>query len=236
MPRVVCLGATAVLTAVLAGVPAARADGDPASDFLITQSVFAPYDSHIPDARAAQLRLLVKEAKARGFPVKIALVGTRPDLGTVIVLWRRPEQYARFLGQELRNWYRGPLLIVMPNGYGFSANGKAVARDQETLAGLPSPGRAPDLATAGIDGVRRLARQRGIQLAVPKAPHVAAQPQPGAGADRGRRRRNRPDRPGGLSSCVDAGSPARSPGVGVSPRADRGPPPSRRGKRRRPRR
>ena len=162
------------IVAALACVPTALADGDPASDYLLSQSVFAPYDSHIPDARAAQLRLLVKEAKARGFPVKIALVGTRPDLGTVIVLWRRPEQYARFLGQELRNWYRGPLLIVMPNGYGFSANGKAVARDQETLAGLPSPGRAPDLETAGIDGVRRLARQRGIQLAVPKAPHVAA--------------------------------------------------------------
>ena len=68
MPRAVCLAAAAVLAAGLVGVPAARADGDPASDYLITQSVFAPYDGEIPGARAAQLRLLVNGGEGPRLP------------------------------------------------------------------------------------------------------------------------------------------------------------------------
>lgn len=168
------LTGTAILVACLVGVPAARADGDPASDYLIYQNVFAPFDARIPGAHAAQLRLLVSEAKARGFPIRVALIGTRYDMGAILVLWRRPEQYARFLGQELTHWYRGRLLIVMPNGYGVSMNGKLVAREQAALAHLPPPSAAGNIAVAAIDAVRRLARLEGIQLALPKPPSTTA--------------------------------------------------------------
>jgi hypothetical protein len=169
------LAAAVILLATLTGVPAARADGDPASDYLIGESVFTPYDASIPASRTTQLRLLVSEAKTRGFTIRVALIETRTDLGAILVLWRKPEQYARFLGQELSHWYRGRLLIVMPNGYGVSKNGKAVAREQAALAQLPPPSAADDLTVAAVAAVRRLARLQGIQLALPKPPSIAAE-------------------------------------------------------------
>ena len=172
--RSAVLVAAAILAATLAGVPAARADGDPASDYLISQKVFIPFDTKIPGSHLVQLSQLVSEAKARGFTIRVAPIETRYDLGSILVLWHRPKQYARFLGQELSQWYRGRLLVVMPNGYGVSMAGKLVAGEQAALADLPPPSAAPDLAEAAIDAVRRLARLQGLQLALPKPPTPAA--------------------------------------------------------------
>ena len=46
------------------------------------------------------------------------MIASPTDLGSVTELWRQPQNYARFLAQELSLLYRGPLLVVMPNGYG----------------------------------------------------------------------------------------------------------------------
>ena len=40
----------AVVAAGCIAVPAAHADGDPASDYLLSQSTFLPFDAKIPKA------------------------------------------------------------------------------------------------------------------------------------------------------------------------------------------
>jgi hypothetical protein len=116
----------AVSAVALCCATAARADGDPASDFLPVQNVFTPFDTKIPQPLVGQLTALVNEANARGFKLKVAVIATTYDLGAVPSLFDKPKQYARFLGQELYLMYNGRLLIVMPNGYGLYRHGKPV--------------------------------------------------------------------------------------------------------------
>ena len=52
--------------------PAARADGDPASDYLLTQKVFFPFDFKVPAAKQQQLVALVDEANRAGYPIRVA--------------------------------------------------------------------------------------------------------------------------------------------------------------------
>ncbi|MFZ1996693.1 MAG: hypothetical protein WAU75_21445, partial [Solirubrobacteraceae bacterium] len=105
--------------AVAAAAPArALADGDPASDVLASQPLFLPADGGIPPARATQLSELVTAARRAGVPIRVAVIATQADLGSVTELWRQPQSYARFLGQELAEVYRGTVVVVMPAGTG----------------------------------------------------------------------------------------------------------------------
>ncbi len=156
--------------AVVASVAAAtaHADGDPASDFLLSQDTFVPFDAKIPKTQADQLSAIVAEAKKRRVKVKVALIVKRFDLGAVPSLWLKPETYARFLGQELFFLYKGPLLVVMPNGYGVSRAGKALPSAQRVVDKLPPPGSGgPAMAAAATRAVQRLAAQKGVRLEVP---------------------------------------------------------------------
>jgi hypothetical protein len=160
----------ALACAACVAAPAASADGDPASDFLLTRDTFLPFDANIPKEQTEQLDAIVAEAKQRGFRIKVALIASEVDLGAVPSLWRKPETYARFLGQEIFFLYKGRLLIVMPNGYGVSRAGKPLASAQRVVDTLPKPGDGgPALATAAIRAVQRLAAQVGVQLEIPKA-------------------------------------------------------------------
>jgi len=67
---------------------------DPASDFLLTQDVFVPWDVKLPPAQTSRLTNLVHSAKASGYRIKVALIATPYDLGAVTPLWRRPQRYA----------------------------------------------------------------------------------------------------------------------------------------------
>jgi len=155
------------VAAVLLVPGVARADGDPASDYLVVQDVFFPFDVKVPAAEAGRFSQLVADATKRGFRVKVALIAGPGDLGSVTALWRKPQQYAEFLGQELYYVYRGPLLIAMPNGYGISQRGKPLAAARALLDREPLPGR--DLAGAATSAVRKLAAARGIDVPVPAA-------------------------------------------------------------------
>jgi hypothetical protein len=53
-----------------------------------------------------------------------------------MALWRQPENYARFLGQELTLVNRAALLVVMPNGFGLYWAGEALAGDRAALRGI----------------------------------------------------------------------------------------------------
>jgi hypothetical protein len=160
----------ALVAALSFGVAAARADGDPASDFLLSRDTFYPFTEKVSDDEQQRLDALVAESKKRGYPVKVAIIGTQSDLGAVPSLWRKPATYARFLGQELFFLYKGRLLIVMPNGYGVGRGGKALPAGQRVVDRLPEPGESGEaLAAAAERGLRRLAASNGVQLPVVKA-------------------------------------------------------------------
>jgi hypothetical protein len=146
----------------------ARANGDPASDLLITQDVFSVPSAQTPGPEVDQLRALVQAAKAHGFRIKVALIAGKADLGLVKTLWRKPQLYAQFLGQELLFIYRGRLLIVMPNGYGIARGGKPLPSERKLLDSAAPPDRTGiDLATAASRVVLRLAGEDGVKLKLP---------------------------------------------------------------------
>jgi hypothetical protein len=82
----------------------------------------------------------------------------------VTALWRQPQTYARFLGQELGLVYDGALLVVMPNGYGGYHLTRA---ERSVIASLPPP--ADRLAGATLTAVQRLASASGHRFSVPRA-------------------------------------------------------------------
>jgi protein SCO1/2 len=160
-----CLAAAAVVIGVAGGhATSARADGDPASDFLYSQSIFVPADAGIPAPQQARLAALVGQSRTAGFPIKVAIVSSVTDLGSVGALWHHPQAYARFLGAELSQGYRGPLLIVMPNGFGISGR-SAPPRVAAELA-RTRVSRAT-LATSAIAAVERVAAAAGHPLHPP---------------------------------------------------------------------
>jgi hypothetical protein len=160
--------------ALLVAAPVARADGDPASDYLLSQPTFVPPDDGVPKAYEAQLDATVAEAKAHGYTIRVALIGTQYDMGSVTVLWRKPKPYARFLGKELYFVYKGRLLVVMPNGLAVSKAGELAPDEQKAIDGIAPPGtNGAALAAAATSAVAKLAANHGAVFPVPKLGDVA---------------------------------------------------------------
>ncbi len=160
-------GALAVVVA-LTLCSTALADGDPASDYLLSEATFlSPYDGHIPASEGRKLEAMLASAKEKGFPLKLAVIVTRYDLGAVPILFRRPQTYAKFLAQEDYYYWKDELLVVMPNGYGlYKAKGGVPKGDKAALAALPrfDTNNGPALAAAAERAVTALAARRGLQL------------------------------------------------------------------------
>ncbi len=182
----------ALMAAALTSV--ARADGDPGSDVLVYQDLFAGSDAGLSVQQQVQLGDLLKAAAREGFPVRVAIIASPFDLGSVTELWRQPREYARFLGIELSLAYKQRLLVVMPNGFGFNWPGHSAApgvprarRDQIGAGGA-------GLFNATEAAVGKLALAGGVKL-----PSVALRPV------------HRPHRVGGGASS--AGQPAQKSGV-----------------------
>jgi hypothetical protein len=142
----------------------AKADGDPASDVLATQSLFLPQDAAVPPAQQAQLAALLREAARSGYPIRVALIASATDLGSVTALWNQPQNYAQFLGQELGLVYHGPLLVVMPSGFGLY-HVHLISTAEHALASRPNP--RSGIGAAAITGIRKLAAAAGHPLAPP---------------------------------------------------------------------
>lgn len=161
--RILTIGFIAVI-GVLA--PAVLADGDPASDVLLIRDVFYLYNP--PPSRALQETLKAEVAASRraGFPIKVALIRAQLDLGLDPELFGKPQQYARFLGLEISLQFKGPLLVVMPDGYGVHGVSRAAT---EAIDQLPKPpsGQIDDLARAAIKGVSAVAAASGHPIATP---------------------------------------------------------------------
>jgi hypothetical protein len=162
MRRALALAVAIAACLSLATGPA-RADGDPASDFLIAQKVFFPYDAKIPQADQRRLLAAVQSANKQGFKIRVALIWSDYDLGAVTVLWRKPRTYARFLGEELSYYFKGRLLIVMPSGFGFNFAKHSTAAAYAVLSKIPIGGKPRSLAVAATTAVQRLAAAEGVQ-------------------------------------------------------------------------
>lgn len=167
-----------VLAACAIGVlsPAARADGDPGSDVLVYQNLFVAADANMPVAQQVHFGNLLTAAAGSGFPVRVAVIAQRDDLGAITALWGKPTAYASFLGTELSLAYTGRLLIVMPSGFGFYWHGHPAADAYQVLAGQHVGGGANALGTAAEDAVQALATAAGVRLSVtstPSAPGAA---------------------------------------------------------------
>jgi hypothetical protein len=153
----------AVLTALVAFAPFALADGDPASDVLLGENVFYPYQPATSKALMASLNTATATAAKAHFPLKVALIASPIDLGIIPQLLGQPQRYAAYLDVEISFEAKQPLLVVMKAGYGvegLTAAGTAAA------AKLPPPagGTPDDLAQAALTAVDKLASAEGHSI------------------------------------------------------------------------
>jgi hypothetical protein len=174
--RRVALAAIATLIGAAALAGGARADGDPASDVLYVWDVFVPSPPPLKTT-VARLKRNVAAAFAKHYRVKVAVVASPSDLGAVPELFDKPSAYAKFLGQELSPIFVGPLLIVMPGGFGIYDGGRSVAAEQRVLGPLDVGGAsADDLTTAAATAVQRLTAAGALRSKDIRPPQVYAQP------------------------------------------------------------
>jgi hypothetical protein len=153
MRRPKAVAAAMLSVAVLVPV-AALADGDPASDVLPVQNTFTPYP---PPPNATTLAASVQKVFQSGHRLRVAVVATRRDLGSIPSLFGKANAYARFLGTEIGAFYAGPLLIVMPSGFGIYDGRRSTAPEAAVLAKLKVDGSSAsalvDSATSAVDAL-----------------------------------------------------------------------------------
>jgi hypothetical protein len=151
--------------------PPVAADGDPASDVLLAQNVFYPYQPRVSGALEAALSAVLREASSAGLNLKVAIIGSAPELGLVPSLFGHPQAYARFLDREISFNQLQPLLVVMPAGFGLAAAGPASA-----LAGVSvdQQHRSYGLTRSAILAVVALASARGHPIATPSIPRFSS--------------------------------------------------------------
>jgi hypothetical protein len=169
MRRALLVAAASALLAV----PLAHANGDPASDVLLTQPVFFPIDATLPDSDREALLKTVETANERGYKIRVALIPFTSDLGTAVSLWRHPQDYSKFLGSELAFVYANRLLIAQPSGFGFYNHGKPVAKEKRVLAKVPVGKTPAELTKSATAAVRALAASDGITLPATKTKSTA---------------------------------------------------------------
>jgi hypothetical protein len=158
--------------AVIASPANARADGDPASDILLQQDVYYPYAPKTSLLLRKALDGLLKRTRAAGYPLKVALIQTRSDLGSYPQMFSDPQRYANLLAQELATITHGRaksqvhLLVVFPSGFAGSGLGTKV---NEALAPVRvnAEAQADGLAQAALEASARLATANGHRTPIP---------------------------------------------------------------------
>lgn len=179
MIRGAMTGMVVVVVALAGHGGIALADGDPASDSLVGADVALPFPT--PSAQiVAPLRAHVESVYAAGYWIKVAVIASSSDLGSVPSFLGHPTEYAHFLGVELSTLYVGPLLIVMPGGFGIYDGGGSTAAAQRILAGIHVTGtQADDLTRAATTAVTVLLKAGTLKSKDRQAPIVYPAPSPG---------------------------------------------------------
>lgn len=159
------LAVVALTVVLLCGVcSSALADGDPASDYLLSQQAFVLLQSSGTPPAQRRLSAVVAAANRASFPIRVAVISSEYDLGSVSVLWKKPQTYARFLGIELSLAYKGLLLVAMPDGFGLNWPGHSTAAAYRALASVKVPPGDAGTITAAQAAVRQLASVDGVKL------------------------------------------------------------------------
>jgi hypothetical protein len=162
MRRALLLAAAAALVAV----PAASANGDPASDVLLTKQVFVGPEVPVSKGELDALEKTVAAANAKGYPIRVAVIAFTGDLGTAVSLWGKPQDYSKFLGSEIAFVYPKRLLVAMPAGFAVDNQHQSTATEQGALQGMQA-GKTPDaLVQSTTAAVRKLAASGGVQVPV----------------------------------------------------------------------
>ena len=145
-----------VCVCLLALPLSARADGDPASDVLVVSDVFSPSPPPAvgPESRLAQA---IRAVLGKHDLVKVAVIESVSDLGSVQSLFGQPQSYAKFLSLELRYVYSGALLVAMPQGLGYYNPHGQPAAAMKALDGVPvgdtSANGLTSTAAAAVDAL-----------------------------------------------------------------------------------
>jgi hypothetical protein len=153
-----------VLLALAVCVPSARADADPASDVLLAQNTFYPYEPPVSKALETAMETVLRAAAHVGFPLKVAVIGSSEDLGAVPRFFDHPQQYAEFLDREISFNDHPALLVVMPAGFGAVAAGPPGAL---TRLKVDTREGSDGLVRSAIEAVLALARASGRKIAAP---------------------------------------------------------------------
>jgi hypothetical protein len=165
----------AVLLVGLTFFPAvARADGDPASDVLYFDDVFISYEQ-TSKPMIAKLEHETAVARAQARPIKVAVIWAKTDMGAVPLLYNKPDTYAKFLAAELGGILTGPLLIVMPSGFGLSVKHAKLKAATQALASVPfHAGTVDELTQTATAAVRKLRLSLAPRSGDARAPRVHA--------------------------------------------------------------
>ena len=147
----------------------ARANGDPASDVLLTQQVFLPFEAPISASAKSDLQKTVAAANSKGYTIRVAIIAFTGDLGTAVSLWKRPQPYSKFLWSELSFQYANRLLVAMPAGFGFYDGTKPVDKELATLKSVKARQIPTDLTESAAAAVRALAAANGVKVPAPSS-------------------------------------------------------------------
>jgi len=161
----------AALALALPGV--ALADGDPASDVLLSQDDFLPYAPPVSNRLETALKNELRVARTAGYPMKVALIESANDLGAYPNLLTEPQRYADLLVGELRllNPHNDPskavhLLVVTGVGFGGSNLGDGVDKALAPIR-IQANAQSDGLVQAAMQAVARIASANGHHVATP---------------------------------------------------------------------
>jgi hypothetical protein len=174
--RIACLLLALGLAGALSAPTAAWADGDPASDFLLAQNVFYPFQPQVAPSLQRTLNAETAATKRAGLPLKVALIHSPADLGAIPSIFGKPQGYANFLDREISFNGPQPLLVVMPDGYGVAGLPAAGVTGAVRSLHPPTGTSSDDLARAAAPAIARIAAADGHPI-----PAAAAQPGAGTG-------------------------------------------------------
>jgi hypothetical protein len=185
MRRFAALVLAVLAAAALQPVAPARADGDPCSDYLLVGSLCPPNNPRPSQPQIDRTQKTIDAAKKAGYEIRVAVIGSTTDLGSVPVFFGRPQPYAKFLDAELQSAWTGKLLVVMAAGYGVREHTKPYPAGVKALKGLPPPadGTPDALMAAATVAVRKLAASEGVK--VPVIPLAATTPPSSNGSSSG---------------------------------------------------
>jgi hypothetical protein len=156
---VVALGAALALPAV------ACADGDPASDVLLLRDFYLPYAPQPSKPLAASLKTLLVKARRSGYPMKVALIQSRGDLGAYPELFDKAPRYAKLLTREIAFKVKHPHLLVVMAAGGLAGTNLGPGAAVLPTIKIDRAKQSDGLVEAAIDAVETIAAAHGHEIA-----------------------------------------------------------------------